>query len=67
MRDVVYVASISVDGYLGAEDADDAWVVPDPELHRHFNDLDGLVRHASVRSPHVRVDGRILAHRGSAV
>ena len=41
MRDVVYVASISVDGYLGAADADDAWVVPGPELHRHFNDLDG--------------------------
>ncbi len=41
MRDVVYAASISVDGYLGAEDADNAWVVPDPELHRHFNDLEG--------------------------
>jgi dihydrofolate reductase len=41
LRDVVYVASISVDGYLGAPDADDAWVVPDPELHRHFNDLEG--------------------------
>jgi dihydrofolate reductase len=40
MRDVVYVASISVDGYLGAEDADDAWVVPDPELHIHFNELE---------------------------
>lgn len=43
MRDVVYVASISVDGYLGAEDADNGWVVPDPELHRHFNDLEGSV------------------------
>jgi dihydrofolate reductase len=41
MRDVVYAASISVDGYLGAADADDAWVVPGPVLHRHFNDLDG--------------------------
>ena len=41
MRDVVYFASICVDGYLGAEDADDAWVVPDPQLHRHFNDLEG--------------------------
>jgi dihydrofolate reductase len=40
MRDVVYVASISVDGFLGSEDGDDAWVVPDPELHRHFNELD---------------------------
>jgi dihydrofolate reductase len=41
VRDVVYSASISIDGYLGAEDGDDAWVVPDPELHKHFNDLDG--------------------------
>lgn len=40
MRDVVYIASISVDGYLGADDGDNAWVVPDPELHRHFNDLE---------------------------
>ena len=39
MRDLVYIASISVDGFLGAADADDAWVVPDPELHRHFNEL----------------------------
>jgi dihydrofolate reductase len=40
MRDVVYVASISVDGYLGASDGDNEWVVPDPDLHRHFNDLE---------------------------
>jgi dihydrofolate reductase len=40
MRHLVYVASVSVDGYLGAADADDAWVVPGPELHRHFNDVD---------------------------
>jgi dihydrofolate reductase len=41
MRQVVYVASISVDGFLAADDGDDAWVVPDPELHRHFNGLEG--------------------------
>ena len=41
MRDVVYIASISVDGFLGT-DEDNAWVVPDPELHRHFNALEGL-------------------------
>jgi dihydrofolate reductase len=40
MRQVVYVASISVDGFLGADDGDNAWVVPDPELHRHFNGLE---------------------------
>ena len=43
MRNVVYAASISVDGFLGTDDGDDAWVVPDPELHRHFNDLEGSV------------------------
>ncbi len=41
MRDVVYIASISVDGFIGAVDDDNAWVVPDPELHRHFNALEG--------------------------
>jgi dihydrofolate reductase len=41
MRDVVYIASISVDGFLGADNGDNAWVVPDPELHRHFNALEG--------------------------
>jgi len=41
MRQVVYAASISVDGFLGADDGDNAWLVPDPELHRHFNDLEG--------------------------
>jgi hypothetical protein len=41
MRDVVYIASISVDGFLGADDGDNAWVVPNPELHRHFNHLEG--------------------------
>ena len=40
MRDVVYSASISVDGFIGT-DEDNAWVVPDPELHRHFNALEG--------------------------
>jgi dihydrofolate reductase len=40
MRQVVYVASISIDGFLGADDGDNAWVVPDPDLHRHFNDLE---------------------------
>lgn len=43
LRDVVYIASISVDGYIGAADGDDAWVVPDPELHRHFNELEDSI------------------------
>jgi dihydrofolate reductase len=39
VRDVSYFASISVDGYIGSDNGDDAWMVPDPELHRHFNNL----------------------------
>ena len=40
MRDVIYFGSISVDGYIDAADGDSRWVVPDPELHRHFNELE---------------------------
>jgi dihydrofolate reductase len=40
MRDVIYIGSISVDGYIDAADGDSQWVVPDPELHRHFNELE---------------------------
>ncbi len=40
MRDVVYIASISIDGFIGSADGDSSWVVPDPELHRHFNELE---------------------------
>jgi dihydrofolate reductase len=39
VRDITYFASISVDGYIGSDDGDDDWMVPDPELHRHFNNL----------------------------
>jgi dihydrofolate reductase len=43
MRQVVYVASISIDGYIGSANGDDQWVVPDPELHRHFNELESSI------------------------
>ena len=43
MRDVIYIGSISVDGYIDAADGDSSWVVPDPELHRHFNELESSV------------------------
>ena len=43
MRDVIYFGSISVDGYIEAADGDSRWVVPDPELHRHFNELESSV------------------------
>jgi dihydrofolate reductase len=38
MRNVIYVTSISIDGYIGAENGDSSWVIPDEELHRHFNE-----------------------------
>lgn len=38
MRNVIYVTSISIDGYIEAENGDPRWVIPDEELHRHFNE-----------------------------
>ena len=43
MRDVVYMASISVDGLIGSANGDSSWAVPDPELHRHFNELESSI------------------------
>ena len=40
MRKLVYSASLSLDGYIDAETGDPSWVVPDEELHRHFNDIE---------------------------
>jgi dihydrofolate reductase len=41
MRKVIYVTSLSLDGYIDSSAGDPSWVVPDEELHRHFNDLEG--------------------------
>ena len=43
MREVIYFGSISVDGYIDAATGDSRWVVPDPELHRHFNELESSI------------------------
>lgn len=43
MREVIYFTSVSVDGFIGSDSGDDSWVVPDEELHRHFNDLEAAV------------------------
>jgi dihydrofolate reductase len=40
MRKLVYATSLSLDGYIDASAGDPGWVVPDEELHRHFNDLE---------------------------
>jgi dihydrofolate reductase len=40
MRKVVYVTSLSLDGYIEAASGDPGWAFPDEELHRHFNDLE---------------------------
>ncbi len=40
MRQLIYSALLSVDGLIDAADGDSAWATPDPELHRHFNELD---------------------------
>src|SRR4030066_1369960 len=40
MRKLVYATSLSLDGYIDAEVGDPSWVVPDEELHRHFNETE---------------------------
>jgi dihydrofolate reductase len=40
MRKLVYATSLSLDGYIDAEAGDPSWVVPDEELHKHFNDVE---------------------------
>jgi dihydrofolate reductase len=40
MRKLIYSTSLSLDGYIDAPGADPSWVIPDEELHRHFNDVE---------------------------
>jgi len=40
MRKLVYSTSLSLDGYIDSAAGDPSWVVPDEELHRHFNDAE---------------------------
>jgi dihydrofolate reductase len=40
MRKLVYATSLSLDGYIATDTGDPSWVVPDEELHRHFNDVE---------------------------
>ena len=40
MRKLVYSISLSLDGYIDSVAGDPDWVVPDEELHRHFNDVE---------------------------
>lgn len=40
MHKLVYSTSLSLDGYIDSTAGDPGWVVPDEELHKHFNDLE---------------------------
>lgn len=40
MRKLVYSTSLSLDGYIDAAAGDPGWMVPDEELHSHFNDVE---------------------------
>mgnify|MGYP001142023706 CR=1 FL=1 len=40
MRKLVYSTSLSLDGYIDSASGDPDWVVPDEELHKHFNDVE---------------------------
>lgn len=39
MRKLIYSTSLSLDGYIDSA-TDPSWVVPDEELHQHFNDIE---------------------------
>lgn len=43
MAQVVYIASLSADGSIEADAGDPTWVMPDAELHRHFNVLEDTI------------------------
>ena len=40
MRKLVYSTSLSLVGYIDPAAGDPSWVVPDEELHRHFNEVE---------------------------
>lgn len=40
MRKLIYSASLSLDGAIDSVSGDPGWVVPDAELHRHFNEIE---------------------------
>ena len=40
MRKLVYSTSLLLDGYIDSAAELPSWVVPDEELHRHFNDVE---------------------------
>jgi len=40
VRKLVYSTSLSLDGYIEAATGDPRWVIPDEDLHRHFNDVE---------------------------
>ena len=40
MRKLVYSTSLSLDGYIDSAADDPSWMVPDEELHKHFNDVE---------------------------
>jgi len=42
MRKVIYAMSVSLDGFIEAEDGDLSWSFPDEELHKHFNEREAL-------------------------
>jgi dihydrofolate reductase len=43
MRKLIYMASMSLDGYIEAARGDSHWIMPDEELHRHFNEVESTV------------------------
>jgi dihydrofolate reductase len=40
LRKLIYSTSLSLDGYIDSTSGDPGWLVPDEELHRHFNNVE---------------------------
>jgi dihydrofolate reductase len=43
LRKVIYLTSLSADGFIEAAGGDSTSLIPDEELHRHFNELESAI------------------------
>ena len=59
MRKLVYSTSLSLDGYIDSAAGDPSWVVPDEELHRHFNEVERKID--TLLYPWLRIPNLALA------
>ena len=63
MRKIIWMMSVSVDGYMEGPNREIDWHMVDDELHRHMNGWIGRRRRFPRGAGHLRADGRVLADR----